>query len=41
METPTGANQLPGDPKDDAPWYLKYGYRALGTFAGGCEYKFM
>lgn len=23
-------------PKEEQPWYVKYGLRALGTAAGGC-----
>jgi hypothetical protein len=30
---PNGQGQL--DPKDEAPWYMKYGIRGLGTVAGG------
>lgn len=24
-------------PQEEQPWYVKYGLRALGTAAGGCE----
>lgn len=26
-------------PKDDVPWYLKYGGRLLGIVAAFCKYK--
>jgi hypothetical protein len=31
----SASGQLAVDPKEEAPWYVKYGVRIVGTVGGG------
>ena len=34
----SASGQLNPDPKEDAPWYVKYGVKALATTGGGRKF---